>query len=205
MTHASIKSAIIASAALSFVASSTWAPAAAGPEFNLEDRIVEIELNRSGELRAIRFEDEKEFTPVVEGFTPALVRDLATYVRHILLDVYFAEQDGTLFAGYHHPTVCRFIFKDMADIVGPVFVDLPLAADGDMVIKFPDGQTVTISGSSGEVDFGGGPELLTFYLPEEPITGIDIVGYSGFKIFEFFQPDTQLVVSRNAVTSAPFE
>jgi hypothetical protein len=63
----------------------------------------------------------------------------------------------------------------------------------------PHGQVVTIF--ENEVDFGGGPELLTFDFRTEAAAGIRFRGYRRFTLLEFFDPRTKEVISRNVITA----
>lgn len=175
-----------------------------GPTWELDDRVAEVEVARSGHIRSIRFDGEEEFTPVEHGVVPSIVDGLAFYGRDLPLAAYFTVRDGVEYLALWNPWWCRLIFKEFAEIVGSIFIELPYELDDPMIIKYPQ-QTVTISERGEAVDFGGGPELLTVWFAEEPVTEFDFYGFRKFTLFEFFEEDTRNVISRNVVIEEPFD
>jgi hypothetical protein len=194
----------IVSITLMIVVLTMISSAHAGPQWKLEDRIAEVELTPDGKIRSLRYEGEEEFVPVEDGVVPSRVAGLSFYARDLQLSVYLAEKGYKLF-GIHSPWVCRTVLKDVSKIEGPIFVQFAKSAEDVNTIKYPDGQVVRISGGGSEVDFGGGPELPTFWYEQEAATGLDFLGFRTFTLFEFFDPQSEQIISRNIVAEAPFQ
>jgi hypothetical protein len=171
---------------------------AAADQWELEARVIEVQMTKSGQIFTVRYEGLEEFVPVEQGVSTEVVDGLSFYARDLDLQLYYGEEDGNIIVGYRNSQWCRTVFEDISKIVGLVRIDLDLS-DGNMEVEFPHGQVVTVYES--EVDFGDGPELRIVDFRKEAVSGIPLRGFRSFTLFEFFDPETKEVISRNVVAT----
>jgi hypothetical protein len=207
----------------------------AGPEWSVEDQVAEMELSPSSQLLSVRYEGENEFSRVEQGIVKSAVEGLSFHVRRLPLAVFLVERadevqpdvreavknalygipKGTQMVCRWNTYTCRSVCDEIGRMPGSVFVELPLGDEDRWRIKYPDGQIVTISDQGAVVDFGEGPELLTFFGPgslgedhqgpREEMSGVNFLGAREFTLVEFFEPASKRVISRNVVTEVLFD
>lgn len=169
----------------------------AGSEWRLEDRVEEVELTPDGQLVKVRYEGDTEFVTVENVVDKDAVKGLSFQERDLHLSVYLVEEGSTL-VGIKNKWVTRTVLKDILEISGPVRVQLAHSVEGTMIIRYPDGQEARISQSGVVVN--GLPELRTLYFHEGPATNLNFADFRSFTLFEFFDPKSNQIFSRNVVT-----